>query len=481
MSNGHGQENGGHESLSLFGRMPLTPDEREYDTLGAHGTCFAYGIATWAFLTGGYAALYVGAVQGMVCLIAGNLIGVLMMAAPLSMGCQRYGLEQIDFCKPAFGQYGARLILVFYLINMLGWSGLILVMFGNGIANIFGALGFEPPSWLVGAGVAVGLWLSYALVTRGVRLLKIFNNLVTPVLLVVIVYMFYLLMSNYSWQEITSAPPLEPFDDPVLNYAIALELGVASGISWWGGLGFLARNTRTRRNAIYPPVLQLGLMFGAVCSIALFSALVVGTDDPTSWMIPLGGVVVGVLALIFVALANITSTAVSLFASGLALRHVRALHTLPWRGVIALTAVPLLFFVIWPHQLYDLGDAFLAYNGTMQAPVGGVVLVDFFVMRRQRLELRAIFDSAPSGAYYYWKGFNRLALACVVLGQVAYFSLYNPVTGDAHWLFHWVPASIVSFALPGLVYWIGMRRRVTAALAEARGATGEAPIVMPNI
>lgn len=42
--------------LSVYGRMPLLPVEREYKTLGAHGTCFAYAIATWAFLTGGYAA-----------------------------------------------------------------------------------------------------------------------------------------------------------------------------------------------------------------------------------------------------------------------------------------------------------------------------------------------------------------------------------------------------------------------------------------
>ena len=55
---------------------------------------------------------------------------------PLSIACQRYGLEQMDACKPAFGQRGAQLLLIFYLINMLGWSGLILVMFGNGLRNI---------------------------------------------------------------------------------------------------------------------------------------------------------------------------------------------------------------------------------------------------------------------------------------------------------------------------------------------------------
>ena len=53
-----------NESLSVYGRVPLLLKEREYGTISANGTCFAYAIATWCFLTGGYAAQLVGAVQG---------------------------------------------------------------------------------------------------------------------------------------------------------------------------------------------------------------------------------------------------------------------------------------------------------------------------------------------------------------------------------------------------------------------------------
>lgn len=445
------------ELLSVYGREPLLPSEREYKFWSAHGTCFAYAIATWCFLTGGYAAQLVGAVQGMVCLIAGNLIGVFLISASLSAGCQRYGIEQIDFCKPSFGQNGARVVLIFYLLNMIGWSGLILVMFGNGIVNVVDALGYTSPDWLVGAGVALGIWLTYILTTRGVHLLSLFNSIITPALIIIIVFMFYMLITTHGWTEILAAEPLDPLPSPWMNYAVCLELGIASGMSWWGGIGFLARNTKTRRNAIYPEVLQLGLIFGIVCSVALFSGLVVGSDDPTQWMVPLGGVFMGVLALLFVALANITSTSVSLFASGLALRHVPGLRQRGWKLIIALTAVPLAFFVVWPSELYDLGDAFLAYNGTMHAPVGGVLLVDYFFLRKQKLHLRSIFESAPSGQYYYTRGFNFLALGCVILGQLTYFWVYNPFTDAAQPLFQFLPASIAAFLLPALVFWAGMQ------------------------
>lgn len=154
---------------SLFGRMPVLLEEREYGTAGAHATCFAYAVATWCFLTGGYVADLVGAVQGVVCLVAGNMLGVFITTMPLSFMCQRHGLEQMDACKPAFGQRGAQILLVFYLINMLGWSGLILVMFGNGLRNTAEAIGYQPGGWIVGLGVAVGLGLSYWIAVRGVR------------------------------------------------------------------------------------------------------------------------------------------------------------------------------------------------------------------------------------------------------------------------------------------------------------------------
>jgi NCS1 family nucleobase:cation symporter-1 len=466
------------EQDSVFGRMPLLLGEREYGTAGAHTTCFAYAVATWCFLTGGFVADLVGAVPGLVCLVAGNLIGVFLVTMPLSLGCQRYGLEQIDFCTPSFGQRGARVVLIFYLLNMLGWSGLILVMFGNGIRNIAEALGYEPGRGVVGLGVAVGLWLSFMIVTRGVHLLKISNSIVTPGLFLVVGYMFYLLLAEHGWDAIASAPPLDPVPKPLVNYLIALELGIASGLSWWGGIGFLARNTRTRRNSIYPQILQLGLATGLVCSIGMFSALVVGSANPTEWMVPLGGLHLGLLALVFVALANVTSTAVSIFASGLALRHIPALRGWSWKQLMLLTIIPCVPFVFWPHELYDLGDVFLAYNGTMHAPIAGILFADFVFLRGQRLSLRSIFEDDPSGEYHYSRGFNWMAIGAVVLGQAIYFFLYNPITAETHDLVRFLPASIAAFLLPALVYWLGMR------LLDRRIRTSrEAPtqLVAPNI
>jgi len=457
---------------SLFGRLPLLPSEREYGQVGAHATCFAYAVATWCFMIGGYVAQLVGALQGMILLICGCVLGTFLATTASSLACQRYGLEQMDYCKTAFGQRGSRLILIFYVINQVGWNGLILVMFGNSIRNILRGLGFDPGGWVVGLGVMIGLALTYLLVTRGVHLLNISNAFIAPGLGILTAVMLAMLFSRHSWAEIAAAPPLDPSPDRWLNYMIALELCVASGISWWAAIGFLARNTKTRRGAMYPEVLQLGLGMALVCCVSLFSGLVVRTYDPTEWMIPIGGVAMGILALIFVALANVSSSAVAIFTCGLALRHLRWLRVRPWWHLVVWSLVPCLPFALWPSQLYSMGDAFLAYNGTMYAPISGILFADLVFLRRQRLNTWAIYDDDPSAEYHYTRGFNWPALGSLVAGQALYFYLYNPTSGATATLFRFLTASLPACVVPALLYiaWMRLTGRVPAPRDAAAGA-----------
>ena len=464
---------------SLFGRLPLLPEEREYGTLGAHATCFAYAVATWCFMIGGYAARLVGAVQGAICLVAGSVLGVFLTTMAPSLACQRYGLEQIDYCKTAFGQRGSKIILIFYVVNQVGWTGLILVMFGNGLRNILRALGYRPGTWVVGAGVALGLWLTYLLVTRGVHLLNVSNAFIAPSLVVMTVVMFTMLLWKHGWHEIALARPLRPLADPWLNYMIVFEWGVAAGFSWWAGVGFLARNTGTRRNAVYPEILQLGLGMALVCCVSLFSSLVVHTDDPTEWMVPIGGMAMGIMALVFVVLANISTSAVAIFTCGLALRHIGLLRSRPWWHLVLWALVACVPFVFWPEQLYDMGNAFLAYNGTMYAPISGILFADLVFLRRGRLNVWDIFDDDPRGEYHYSRGFNWPALVSVLIGEVLYLYLFDPLALTAHPVFRWATASLPACIVPGLVYW-GWMAALRRGTPAARGILAPAPGAGPG-
>ena len=237
------------------GRLPLLAGEREYGTKGILATGFTYAVAAWCFLIGGYAANVVSAWRGIVTLIAGCTIGVALSAVAAALACNRYGLEQIDYTKSCFGQRGAKAILVFYTINQIGWTGMILVMFGRGLVNVGGAFGLAGGEHVVRLAVLGGLILAYVIVVRGVHVLNVFNANVTPGLVIATGLLFYAIFKDGGWARVLAAEPLAPTGDRALDYVIAFEGGLGAGFSWWPGIGFLTRNTN-RQRASYEAAFQ---------------------------------------------------------------------------------------------------------------------------------------------------------------------------------------------------------------------------------
>ena len=184
----------------------------------------------------------------------------------------------------------------------------------------------------------------------------------------------------------------------------------------------------------------------------------------------------GILALVFVGVANISSSAISIYASGLALRHIEVLKARPWWHLVLWTLVPCLPFVFWPDELAGMGSNFLAYNGTLYGPVVGILFADFVFVRRRRINMWAVFDDDPAADYYYTRGFHWPALACLILGQAIYFALLDPLSYTAHDLFLYTTASLPSCIVPGIVYTVWMKLR-PPQMALGRPSR----VVQPNI
>ena len=467
---------------ALTGRLPLLRNEREFSTRSVLATGFTYAVAAWCFLIGGYVANVVGAVQGTVAILAGCVIGVMLSTAGAALACNRYGLEQIDYTKSCFGQRGAKLILIFYVVNQIGWTGYILVMFGHGVNNVAEALGWFPGEAGVRVAVFAGLVVAYAIVVRGVHVLNVFNAIVTPGLLGLAAFLFYVIFRDGGWTQVAAAPPLAPVEEHRLGYVMAFEFGLGAGFSWWPGIGFLARNTDTQRNSLYPSIITFGLAMGIVCCAGLYASLAYRTYDPTVWMMKAGGPAFGIASLLLVAVANISVSAGMIYIGALGLRHVAAFKTMPWPMLVALTIVPALGYVALPELLYEKGSVFLTYNATMFAPIAGIVLVDYLLLRGQRLNASQIFESDRRGHYWFTGGFNVAALGCVLLGQVLYIWLLDPITGAAHGPVRFLTASGPSVVLPMVLYWVLAKWwLIPKGLGGYRASTAPLPIREPNI
>jgi NCS1 family nucleobase:cation symporter-1 len=109
--------------------------------------------------------------------------------------------------------------------------------------------------------------------------------------------------------------------------------------------------------------------------------------------------------------------------------------------------------VILPWKLLDMYQGWLiSYSGLLGA-VGGVIVCDYLVIRRGRLELADLYRY--DGIYGYTGGINRRAIAATLAGiGVALIGLVVP---GLDFLFSgaWFSATIVSF----VVYYVLMGRR----------------------
>jgi len=78
--------------------------------------------------------------------------------------------------------------------------------------------------------------------------------------------------------------------------------------------------------------------------------------------------------------------------------------------------------------------------------------VDYFLLRRQQLDIRAVYVSDRTSAYHYWGGVNPAGILALVAGFATYVYLLNPVTYEARDPFRFLSASIPSAVVAGVVF-----------------------------
>ena len=70
-------------------------------------------------------------------------------------------------------------------------------------------------------------------------------------------------------------------------------------------------------------------------------------------------------------------------------------------------------------DLIEEAQRWITHLGNFGAPLTGVVLADYLVVKRQRLNVDALFD--PRGRYRYIKGVNVSAVLAIAGGVAGYY------------------------------------------------------------
>jgi NCS1 family nucleobase:cation symporter-1 len=457
---------------ALSGRLPIAGGERIYTKYFAFlWTCTAFVVATWSFLVGSQLP-YVGDTKlGILGYICGYLVSSALVILAAGMPSYRYGVDTIDAVKSSFGRYGVVLPLFVLLAALVGWTYVLVAMTARGAGNVIQTArdnGGQTPEWLItviGIAVVVMVWL---IASKGPRLFERLNNWVGPGVIVLAAVMLGVLLWKFGPRELlTNVPAAEAYtQDKVMAFAYAAEFGVASGLSWLIVVGALTRHVRSRGHVVGPLMIGGGLLGGKlIVAIAAFGAVTAGTADPTIWMIQLGGSVVGSLSMAVIMVANMATMVVMIYTAGVAIQQVKLFARLPRVVVIGLLTLPGILIAFNTEWLLSKVMVWLSYNGLVFAGILGVMFVDYFVLRRQRLDIAHLYAHSAKAKYWFWGGVNWVAVVVTAASVWFYLWMYNPITLETQLIFALLGAGLPTALLSAFAYYL-LSKLITVPLGK---------------
>lgn len=449
---------------------PLLKSERTWGQWELGIVLLVAACATWCYIIGEYVGYYLNLRQGFATMTAGAMIGMLLVTLAVVPTSTRYGVDSIVAARPQFGNRGWLITVFLQYSSIIGWNSLLMIFFGKSVVQLLltvGAIGPESAGTVQMVATLLACALVFGVLLRGKTGIARVSNVLFFFIVGVGLWMVYILLTNQS-EAISAAAPAYASEDPRWNYATGVELGIVSLLSWWPYIGAMVRVAPNAHTAVKPSMLGMGLPVPLLSVIGLAAVLALEISDPSAWMVELGGTFYGAIALVFVIAANLGTAIVGVYATGVGLRSVPGVSGLSWPVTVLLGLIPVaLITVVIPDLFFDNFGTFLAFIGVFFAPLCAIQIVDFLFLRKQRLNVRALYDDGAGSDYAYWGGFNPAALAGMGAGFVTYLYLLNPLSYVSRSPYELMTASLPAAVAGGAVYWL-----VTILVVKPAGRGG---------
>lgn len=316
-----------------------------------------------------------GLASGMAAVILGHALGVI----PLGLACvigARHGVPAIVSTRAALGLGGARVAAVLNVVQLAGWTAVMLWIGGQAAARIFPGAGTREWTLLCGA-------MTIAWTLGGLHVWRRLQGVSIALLAGVSAWMTALLIRDHGWERLWAARP-----EGGMSFMAGLDLVVAMPVSWLPLAADYARHARTARGAFRGSVAGYFLASSWMYALGLAASAATGTDAPDTMLV---GLMAGraVAAALWIALASTLTTTFLNIHSG-ALSAQALLPRVPVRVLAAALGLAGTAFamVIDPTKY----EAFLLLVGSAFCPLFGVVLADYFAVRRGRLDGPALLE-----------------------------------------------------------------------------------------
>ena len=323
---------------------------------------FGASVSLAEILTGTFFAP-LGLEQGLAAILVGHIIGCILFWLVAYVSAKT-GASAMGAASRSFGHVGSNLFAVANVIQLVGWTA-IMVVSGAAAANLLLPLLGEA-GWCVVIGALIVFWIAI-----GVKRMGRAQSFAAVLLLV---------LTFVASSAVFGGTPITPSGDEGLSFGAAVELAVAMPLSWLPVVGDYTREAK--RPGAGATMATITYFVGScwMFAIGLGCALFAGSDDIAAVMAQAG---MGLIGILVVVLSTVTTTFLDAQSAGVSAESIHPKLNARICGIIA-AVVGTALAIFAPVSNFE---EFLYLIGSVFAPMAAIVIADYFIGHRDRSDV----------------------------------------------------------------------------------------------
>lgn len=317
---------------------------------------FGAAVSIAEILTGTYFAP-LGFNKGLLAIIIGHIIGCIMLFLAGLIG-GKVRKSSMETAKMSFGSKGTLLFSVLNIIQLVGWTA---IMIYDGALAVNGIFNIGNWFWCIVIGVLIVLWIMI-----GIKNLGKVNTVAMAALFILTIFLSFVIFGKGTMHNITGEG---------MTFGAAVELSVAMPLSWLPLISDYTREAKKSVTATAVSAITYGIVSSWMYVIGMGAAIFASESNIAQIMVKAGLGIVGLLIIVF---STVTTTFLDAYSAGVSSESITKKVNAKWVA-IAVTVIGTLGAIFLP--LTDITD-FLYFIGSVFAPMIAIQIADFFILNQ---------------------------------------------------------------------------------------------------
>ena len=321
---------------------------------------FGAAVSIAEIMTGTYFAP-LGFSKGLLAILLGHVIGCIMLFLAGLIG-GKVRKSAMETAKMSFGSKGALLFSALNIIQLVGWTAIMIfdgALAANGIFNMGSWV------WCAIIGALIVLWILI-----GIKNLGKVNTVAMAALFALTIVLSFVIFGKGNVLNISSES---------MTFGAAVELSVAMPLSWLPLISDYTREAKNPVKATAASAITYGIVSCWMYVIGMGAAIFTAESDIAQIMVKAG---LGIAGLLIVVFSTVTTTFLDAYSAGVSSESLS--RNISGKLIaVAVTVIGTFGAIFLP--LYDITD-FLYFIGSVFAPMIAIQIADFFILKQNTEE-----------------------------------------------------------------------------------------------